>query len=641
MNRLAAAVPAGSEGLVFLPFLAGAGTPENDPDARGVFHGLTLKHGRGHCARAIQESIAYLLRKILADFARSGSSFAEVRSMGGGARSDLWLQIKADVTGLPIVRMEEEETSTLGAAILAAVRCGDFPDAGRGREGHGPSRPPLRTRPLDGRRVRPGVRPVQRPVRRARADLPALRSLKRTGDGRDPWMRLKAGYVSFGTQYYEPANLAMISGRAEAQLEQAGIDLARTAPVFGEGPEPERAIRELEAGDFDFLFANIVNWIEVRGVIRVLLEFRHLPVLLYSLGGFTEGGTLICPAAGAGVAAMRYPLERMGFRFKHLFNGPDQPMDIPGILAFARAARAERLLKRTRLGMIGWNDMGLFTTDFSVVKLRDRIGCEVESVDMLQVDRRMQALDAGRVAAETKRVTAGWEYPLAKPSPEAVDRVMRLYLATVDLCREKGFAGFSYKCVDGVDREMGLTHAVPSSLVASAGYPYIDENDVGNLVAEMMLHYVSGQPVMFLEHYDHHPEWILLGEDGYIPDAFIDGRPQIKSISTALLGGLAHCSQAEDRAHDPRLSRRGRHGLPHAHRHRRGPGATAVGGDGRAPAVVAEREVPPRRHGAADPRPRAVAALRHGVRGLDRRAGRPLPAARHHRDRRREMRRKA
>jgi xylulokinase len=128
MNRLAAAVPAGSEGLGFLPFLAGAGTPENDPDARGVFHGLTLTHGRGHCARAIQESIAYLLKKILADFAQSGSTFSEVRSMGGGVRSDLWLQIKADVTGLPIVRMEEEETSTLGAAILAAVRCGDFPD---------------------------------------------------------------------------------------------------------------------------------------------------------------------------------------------------------------------------------------------------------------------------------------------------------------------------------------------------------------------------------------------------------------------------------------------------------------------------------------------------------------------------------
>jgi L-fucose isomerase-like protein len=131
-------------------------------------------------------------------------------------------------------------------------------------------------------------------------------------------------------------------------------------------------------------------------------------------------------------------MERMGFRFEHLFNGPDQPMDIPGILAFARAARVERLLKKIRLGMIGWNDMGLFTTDFSVVKLRNRIGCEVESVDMLQLERRMQALDAAAVAAETRRVTEAWEYPPAKPSAEAVDRVMRMYLATVDLCRLLG-----------------------------------------------------------------------------------------------------------------------------------------------------------------------------------------------------------
>ncbi len=128
MNALAAAVEAGSEGVVFLPYLAGAGQPENDPDARGVFYGLTLKHGKGHCARAIMESIAFMLKKILADFVRSGVEMKEVRSMGGGARSDLWLQIKADVIGLPIARMEEEETATLGAAMLAAVCHGEHPD---------------------------------------------------------------------------------------------------------------------------------------------------------------------------------------------------------------------------------------------------------------------------------------------------------------------------------------------------------------------------------------------------------------------------------------------------------------------------------------------------------------------------------
>ena len=354
---------------------------------------------------------------------------------------------------------------------------------------------------------------------------------------------LRAGYVSFGTQYYKPENLAAITARAEKQLTAAGIDLVRTDPVFGEGTEPARAIRDLKKGEWDFLIANVINWIEVRGVMRVLLEFRDKPIVLYSFGGFTEGGTLICPAAGAGCTALRFPMERMGFRFTYLFNAPDMPMDVEGIAAFGRAARTARMLRTARLGMIGFNDMGLFTTDFSVVKMRDKIGPEVESVDMLQVERAMLALDKDAVATETRRVTANWEYPLEKPNPGAVDKVIRLYMATMQICREKNFAGFSFKCVDGVDREMGLTHALPSALVASAGIPYVDENDVGNLVAEIMLKSLSSQQVMFLEHYDHHPEWILLGEDGYVPDQFIEGKPQIKAASTLLSAGLAHCSK--------------------------------------------------------------------------------------------------
>ena len=123
---------------------------------------------------------------------------------------------------------------------------------------------------------------------------------------------------------------------------------------------------------------------------------------------------------------------------------------------------------------------------------------------------------------------------------------------------------------------------MPSALVASAGIPYVDENDIGNLTAEMMLKYVSGQQVMFLEHYDHHPEWILLGEDGYIPDEFIDGKPQIKVVTIGRAGRPRARLEAEDGPHDPRLPRRGRRGLPHAHRDRGGEDPSAVGRDGRA-----------------------------------------------------------
>ncbi len=355
---------------------------------------------------------------------------------------------------------------------------------------------------------------------------------------------LRAGYVSLGTEFYVPERLHEITAHCERQLAEAGIELARTDPVFALGQE-ERAIRELKAEDWDFLIVNVINWIDPRAASRLLLAFRDRPLVLYSHGGFTENGTLISPAAGAGSTALRYPLERWRVKFKYLFNGPDMPMDVEGICKFGRAAKTARMLKHARVGLVGYNDMGLYTTGFNPTTLRDRIGPEIESIDMLQLERQMDALDAEAVRAEVARVTANWEYPLGKPKDEVIEWAVRMYMATVEICAEKNFSAISYKCVEGISLCMRAVHSVPSALVASAGYPYVDENDAGNLIAELMLKWISGKQVTFLEHYEHHPEWILLGVDGFIPDQLIDGKPQIKSISTVLLDGIAHCSRMQ------------------------------------------------------------------------------------------------
>jgi L-fucose isomerase-like protein len=355
---------------------------------------------------------------------------------------------------------------------------------------------------------------------------------------------LRAGYVSLGTEFYVPERLHEITAHCERQLAEAGIELARTDPVFALGQE-EQAIRELKAEDWDFLIVNVINWIDPRAASRLLLAFRDRPLVLYSHGGFTENGTLISPAAGAGSTALRYPLERWRVKFKYLFNGPDMPMDVEGIFKFGRAAKTARMLRHARVGLVGYNDMGLYTTGFNPTTLRDRIGPEIESIDMLQLERQMDALDAEAVRTEVARVTANWEYPLGKPKDEVIERAVRMYMATVEICGEKNFSGISYKCVEGISLCMRAVHSVPSALVASAGYPYVDENDAGNLIAELMLKWISGKQVTFLEHYEHHPEWILLGVDGFIPEQLIDGKPQIKSISTVLLDGIAHCSRMQ------------------------------------------------------------------------------------------------
>jgi xylulokinase len=126
LTDLASAVPAGSDGLLMLPHLMGAGSPEYNPKARGVFCGITLGHHQGHFVRAILEAVAYLLRRNLDLVSDAGICVAEIRSGGGAARSPLWSQIKADVCGLPVARLQQEEAALLGDAMMAGVACGEL-----------------------------------------------------------------------------------------------------------------------------------------------------------------------------------------------------------------------------------------------------------------------------------------------------------------------------------------------------------------------------------------------------------------------------------------------------------------------------------------------------------------------------------
>jgi xylulokinase len=121
----AAQVPPGSEGLLFLPYLSGERTPHPDPDARGAFVGLTVRHERGHLARAVLEGVAFGLRDSL-ELIRgaTGSSIPAIRASGGGTRSQLWRQILADVLDVPVVTTATAEGAAYGAAILAGVGAG-------------------------------------------------------------------------------------------------------------------------------------------------------------------------------------------------------------------------------------------------------------------------------------------------------------------------------------------------------------------------------------------------------------------------------------------------------------------------------------------------------------------------------------
>lgn len=122
-------VPAGSEGLLFLPYLSGERTPYPDPQARGAFIGLTIRHTRGHMTRAVLEGVAFGLKDGLKLIQNAGlERITQVRASGGGTKGALWRQILASVLESKLVTVNTAEGAAFGAALLAGVGAGVWPD---------------------------------------------------------------------------------------------------------------------------------------------------------------------------------------------------------------------------------------------------------------------------------------------------------------------------------------------------------------------------------------------------------------------------------------------------------------------------------------------------------------------------------
>jgi xylulokinase len=120
----ASQVPAGSDGVLWAPYLMGERTPHLDPNARAALVGLAATHTRGHVVRAILEGVAFSLRDTFTIFGELKLPVTSVRLGGGGARGGLWRQVQADVYGMPVDIVEAEEGPAYGAALLAGVGAG-------------------------------------------------------------------------------------------------------------------------------------------------------------------------------------------------------------------------------------------------------------------------------------------------------------------------------------------------------------------------------------------------------------------------------------------------------------------------------------------------------------------------------------
>lgn len=126
MDSHASKIEPGSQGLIYLPFLAGPGTLDVAESVRGVFYGAEMHHTQHHFTRAVLEAIGFTGKYMLRQMALPKDTILDIRSLGGGARSPIWNQIRSEIIGMPITTMQCSESASLGIAMLEACALGYY-----------------------------------------------------------------------------------------------------------------------------------------------------------------------------------------------------------------------------------------------------------------------------------------------------------------------------------------------------------------------------------------------------------------------------------------------------------------------------------------------------------------------------------
>lgn len=346
--------------------------------------------------------------------------------------------------------------------------------------------------------------------------------------------KIKAGFVGFGSRFYPREIIERRSENAKEELEKTGLELIYTSPV-GTFEEATRAIRELSKEDIDFLILCIASWIETPIVIKVADKFRDKPILLWGLGGYTQDASLVSPASQAGTSALRWTLEAMGYKFKYIYDFPDSPLSIDKVVSFSKVSNTVKRLRHSKIGMMGYADMGLYGCMFDGMSLRSRIGVEVEVFDMLEIVQKMESIPHGDIIKTLEEKKRLWNID-KDVQEEALINAVRIYLAFKDKIKEASYNAVSIKCVEGMKKYM---HFPPCMILTmlSEEIPAICEDDALGAVTQLMINYLTGQSAPYVEMYEFMEDRILVGICGFVPPGAVEGK--IRVARYAGWGGLS------------------------------------------------------------------------------------------------------
>ena len=350
-------------------------------------------------------------------------------------------------------------------------------------------------------------------------------------------MKNTVGFVCFGEVNTPIERLQMKHDEALAILKNHVEQVADGGLVIDDPAyeTADAACGKLAGLDLDCLVVCVAGWVPTHAVVRVTDHFRHIPMLLWGLCGWKENGRIITTAEQAGTTAIRPAFEALGYTFKYVYNviGKEWPME--KIVSYIAACRAKKNLRSARVGTMGYRDMLLYGTQYEGNSMRGQIGVEVEPYEMLEMVRATETLDAEEIAAGVKFVRENWVF--RKDCDDGIiEKGVKYALAIRKKILERGWEAITLIDVDGMKKLEGFPPAMVFMLLAQdCGILTVPENDVMGAVTQLIMKYITGQTVAYMEYYEFFEKSMLIGVPDYVPASVTDGDVTVLPAAFGLL----------------------------------------------------------------------------------------------------------
>ena len=350
---------------------------------------------------------------------------------------------------------------------------------------------------------------------------------------------MKALVLPFGYPGYPQKELNEKIENSVAYLKDIGIDLV-VAPSVITLNDCDKAIEVASSGNYDYTIALIASWIECPNALRVIsaANLENMPILLWSHDNVYDEkiNEYISFGSVAVAAVLREAFEEFGYTFKFVVGNDYDKELTKQIIDFDRAAKCIKRLKNTRIGMIGYASMGMYTGLGDHIKIKKLLGTEVVQLDQYTLVCKAQAMSKERIEAYKPTMQKEWNIS-ADVTEADIEKTIAFYLALRDLVEEHKLDGVTVKCQYELSIEYGFTPCVALSILG-AEMPVSCEGDVYMLLTQMVMNYISNDTTTYGDVLAFQGDSIISAACGFAPRCFLNAaRPCIKR-HTALYSGL-------------------------------------------------------------------------------------------------------